>query len=177
MVGQAVGGVGGTLSQGRAAIAGALALLVSLAGCAHTQLAPEPLSIESLCGNATDRGSHGRHHPVLGRFVDDRIIGDSTGSLVDIGALGRDSGIVDPSSGSTPLHSTRALRTYIRAHGGGVIAYWADLTVGANRMPIDGTAFADGDDNGKGREAFVRARGAQAWAFAHVDEPYDPVCE
>jgi hypothetical protein len=156
---------------------GALALLVSATGCSRAQMAPEPLSIESLCGSATDRGSHGRHHPVLGRFVDDRIIGDSAGSLVDIGALGRDSNIVDPSAGSKPLHSTRALRTYIRSHGGGVIAYWAGLTTGKNSIPIDGTAFADGDDKGIGREAFVRARGAQAWAFAHVDEPYDPVCE
>jgi hypothetical protein len=156
---------------------GALVLLVAAAGCSRTQTIPEPLSIESLCGNATDRGSHGRHHPVLGRFVDDRIIGDSAGSLVDIGALGRDSDIVDPSAGSKPLHSTRALRNYIRSHGGGVIAYWADLTIGKNGMPIDGTAFADGDDKGNGREAFVRARGAQAWSFAHVDEPYDPVCE
>jgi hypothetical protein len=156
---------------------GALVMLASATGCAHAQIAPEPLSIESLCASATDRGSHGRHHPVLGRFVDDRIIGDSAGSLVDIGALSRDSGIVNPSSGSKPLHSTRALRSYIRSHGGGVIAYWADLDVAANRMPIDGTAFADGDDNGKGREAFIRARGAQAWSFAHVDEPYDPVCE
>jgi hypothetical protein len=161
----------------QAFLAVVLALLVSATGCAQTHLTPEPLSIESLCGNVTDRGSHGRHHPVLGRFVDDRIIGDSAGSLVDIGALARDSGIVNPSVGSKPLRSTRALRTYIRSHGGGVIAYWADLSIGTNGMPIDGTAFADGGDNGKGREAFLRARGAQAWSFAHVDEPYDPVCE
>jgi hypothetical protein len=152
-------------------------LVASFSACSRMQAAPEPLSIESLCGSATDRGSHGRHHPVLGRFVDDRILGDSAGSLVDIGALARDAGTVNSSSGGSPLHSTRALRTYIRAHGGGVIAYWADLTIGTKGVPIDGTAFADGDDSGKGREAFVRARGAQAWSFAHVDEPYDPVCE
>ena len=58
-----------------------------------------------------------------------------------------------------------------------MIAYWANLTIGKNSMPIDGTAFADGDDKGNGREVFVRERGAQAWSFAHVDEPYDPVCE
>ncbi|HLJ85132.1 MAG TPA: hypothetical protein VKT51_13245 [Candidatus Eremiobacteraceae bacterium] len=167
-----------TIASGRGGIAVlALLALALAAGCARAHLTPEPLSIESLCGNATDRGSHGRHHPVLGRYVDDRIAGDSTESLVDVGALGRDSDIVNPSAGSKPLQTTRALRSYIRDHGGGVIAYWADLTIGTSGAPIDGTAFADGDDNGKGRAAFVRARGAQAWSFAHVDEPYAPVCE
>lgn len=163
---------------GRGAVAAfGLAMFALLSGCAPAHMTPEPLSIESLCGNAADRGSHGRHHPVLGRYVDDRIMGDSAESLVDIGALGRDSDVVNPSAGSKPLQTTRALRTYIREHGGGVIAYWADLNIGTRGAPIDGTAFADGDDNGKGRAAFVRARGAQAWSFAHVDEPYAPVCE
>ncbi len=161
----------------RVCAAGFLSLLAPLTACARTPVLPEPLSIESLCEDRTDQGSHGRHHSVLGRFVDDRIVGDSAGSLVDIGALTRNSDIVSPSAGTKPLQSTRAVRIYIRAHGGGVIAYWSDLTAGSHGMPIDGTAFADGDNSGKGREAFIRARGAQAWSFAHVDEPYQPVCQ
>ena len=154
-----------------------LALLASLAGCGPMRAAPEPLSLESLCADRSDAGSHGRHHPVLGRYVDDRIAGDSAGPIVDIGAVQSNSRMVSPSAGRKPLQSTRAVRTYIRAHGGGVIAYWAGLTVGPRDEAVDGTAFADGAAGGAGRAAFVRARGADTWSFAHVDEPYDPVCD
>ena len=154
-----------------------LAFLAALAACAPMHPPPEPLSLESLCGDSSDTGSHGRHHPVLGRYVDDRIAGDSTGPIVDIGAVQSNSRMVSPSAGTRPLQTTRAVRTYIRAHGGGVIAYWAGLTVGPRGEPVDGTAFADGAAGGAGRAAFVRARGADTWSFAHVDEPYDPVCD
>jgi hypothetical protein len=160
-----------------AVLAALLAVLAS--GCANSAVVlAQPLSIESLCEDRLGDNSSGRHHPVLGRFVDDRISGDGSGPIVDVTAVQNASASLSARSGSKAQIPTKVVRTYIRTHGGGILAYWADLRLGgAHGAAIDGTAFADGDMSGKGHASFVRMRGAGMWQTAVATDTRERVCD